>query len=267
MKTLADEIFREFREHSVSEFFRRNAAMLGYTGKIRSLTTIIHEGVTNSIDSAEEAGVLPKIFVAIKRVNQEPEHFKVIIEDNASGIPDKFIPSVFGRMLAGTKLHRHMQSLVGDEPIIVKENGEVKITTIGKLCDNYLDGEGVFDVSKLNIEVPSFDGRYRYAWREVGHFIKHKLQNEVYRIKTEYGWEIKVTGSHSLFALDENLQVRVVEAKNVRNGDYILAPLMFPEMSEKSEVNLIKYVDGKGIYLYGVPKKEFDKLRRLATFD
>lgn len=49
MKTLADELFGEFREHSVSEFFRRNAAMLGYTGKIRSLTTMVHEGVTNSV--------------------------------------------------------------------------------------------------------------------------------------------------------------------------------------------------------------------------
>lgn len=110
MKTAADELFREFRAHSVSEFFRKNAAMLGYTGKIRSLTTIVHEGVTNSIDSAEEAGVLPKIFVAIKRVNDSSEHFKVVIEDNASGIPREYIPDVFGKMLAGTKLHRHMQS-------------------------------------------------------------------------------------------------------------------------------------------------------------
>jgi DNA topoisomerase-6 subunit B len=110
MKTLADELFAEFKEHSVSEFFRRNAAMLGYTGKIRSLTTIVHEGVTNSIDAAEEAGILPKVDVMIKRVNDEQEHLKVIIEDNASGIPEKFIPDVFGKMLAGTKLHRHQQA-------------------------------------------------------------------------------------------------------------------------------------------------------------
>jgi len=110
MKTLADELFAEFREHSVSEFFRRNAAMLGYTGKIRSLTTIVHEGVTNSIDACEEAGIMPKVNVTIKKINDDPEHLKVIIEDNASGIPEKFIPDVFGKMLAGTKLHRHQQS-------------------------------------------------------------------------------------------------------------------------------------------------------------
>lgn len=109
MKTVADELFGEFREHSVSEFFRRNAAMLGYTGKIRSLTTIVHEGVTNSIDSAEASGIMPRISVTIKRVNDEPEHFRVIMEDNASGIPEQFISDVFGKMLAGTKLHQAMQ--------------------------------------------------------------------------------------------------------------------------------------------------------------
>ncbi|MFH1821833.1 MAG: DNA topoisomerase VI subunit B [Methanobacteriota archaeon] len=109
MKTLADELFGEFREHSVSEFFRRNAAMLGYTGKIRSLTTIVHEGVTNSIDASEDAGILPRVSVIIKKVNDEPDHFKVIFEDNASGIPEQYIADVFGKMLAGTKLHRAMQ--------------------------------------------------------------------------------------------------------------------------------------------------------------
>ncbi|MGQ9788899.1 MAG: DNA topoisomerase VI subunit B [Candidatus Hadarchaeaceae archaeon] len=109
MKSLADDLFADFREHSVSEFFRRNAAMLGYTGKIRSLTTIVHEGVTNAIDAAEEAGILPKVVVMIKRVNDDPEHFRIIIEDNASGIPERYIPDVFGKMLAGTKLHRAMQ--------------------------------------------------------------------------------------------------------------------------------------------------------------
>lgn len=107
---LAKDIFKEFKEHSVSEFFRKNAAMLGYTGKIRSLTTVVHEGVTNAIDAAEDAGILPTVFVAIRSVDDDPNHFQVVIEDNASGIPDEYIPRVFGRMLAGTKLHRNVQN-------------------------------------------------------------------------------------------------------------------------------------------------------------
>ena len=47
----ADELFKDFKEASVTEFFRKNKAHLGYSGKVRSLTTVIHELVTNSIDA------------------------------------------------------------------------------------------------------------------------------------------------------------------------------------------------------------------------
>lgn len=107
---LAKDIFKEFKEHSVSEFFRKNKGMLGYTGKIRSLTTVIHEGVTNAIDAAEDAGVPPSVFVAIRSMDEDSNHYNIVIEDNASGIPEEFIPRVFGRMLAGTKLHRNVQN-------------------------------------------------------------------------------------------------------------------------------------------------------------
>jgi len=47
----ADELSKEFKEHSVAEFFKKNKQMLGLYGKVRSLTTIIHEYVTNSLDA------------------------------------------------------------------------------------------------------------------------------------------------------------------------------------------------------------------------
>ncbi|MHC1599155.1 MAG: DNA topoisomerase VI subunit B [Candidatus Methanofastidiosia archaeon] len=104
----ADELFKDFKAQSVSEFFKKNATMLGYTGKIRSLTTIVHEGITNALDACEEAGILPDLYVKIDELGQE--HYKVTIEDNASGIPLVYIPQVFGRMLAGSKAHRNVQS-------------------------------------------------------------------------------------------------------------------------------------------------------------
>ena len=104
----ANDIFKDFRVQSVSEFFRKNAAMLGYTGKIRSLTTLVHEGVTNALDACEDARILPEIRVEIEE--QGTESYRVSVEDNASGIPLNFIPEVFGRMLAGSKAHRNIQS-------------------------------------------------------------------------------------------------------------------------------------------------------------
>ncbi len=104
----ANQLFKEFKIQSVSEFFRRNAAMLGYTGKVRSLTTVVHEAVTNSLDACEEAGIPPYIRVELEELGKE--HYKVIVEDNGPGIPEKYITHVFGKMLAGTKAHRNIQS-------------------------------------------------------------------------------------------------------------------------------------------------------------
>ena len=98
-----EELSKQFREYSVAEFFKRNRQMLGYTGKIRSLTTIVHEAVTNSLDSAEDARILPDISVEIKELPDG--HFKVVIEDNGTGVPKKDVGKAFGKLLAGTKFH------------------------------------------------------------------------------------------------------------------------------------------------------------------
>ena len=103
----ADDIFEEFKEHSVAEFFTKNKQMLGFSGKIKSLTTIIHEYVTNSLDACEEAGILPDITVKI--TNLPNDHVLVKVTDNGPGIPLSHAGKALGMMLAGTKFHRYMQ--------------------------------------------------------------------------------------------------------------------------------------------------------------
>jgi DNA topoisomerase VI subunit B len=103
----ADDLFQDFKEVSITEFFRKNKAHLGYSGKLRSLTTIVHELVTNSLDACEEAGILPDIEMTLKQLG--PEHYMFINRDNGPGIPEKHISNVFGKMLAGTKFHRNVQ--------------------------------------------------------------------------------------------------------------------------------------------------------------
>ncbi len=107
MPTATEKIFSEFKEHSVAEFFKKNQQMLGFSGKTRSLTTIVHEYVTNSLDACEEAQILPDITVTIKEI--EKEKYKVICEDNGPGIPEKHVGKALGQMLAGTKFHRYCQ--------------------------------------------------------------------------------------------------------------------------------------------------------------
>jgi DNA topoisomerase-6 subunit B len=102
-----EEIEKQFKEYSVAEFFKKNRQMLGYTGKVRSLTTIVHEGCTNALDSCEDAKVPPDISVEIQAL--ENEHYKVIVQDNGTGVPKSRVGQAFGKLLAGTKFHQMMQ--------------------------------------------------------------------------------------------------------------------------------------------------------------
>lgn len=81
---------QEFKEYSVAEFFKKNRQMLGYSGKVRSLTTIVHEYTTNAIDSAEDAKVLPDILVEIHPVSAKVQREQIAVGDGVQqrfGIP------------------------------------------------------------------------------------------------------------------------------------------------------------------------------------
>ncbi|MFP3279163.1 MAG: DNA topoisomerase VI subunit B [Candidatus Micrarchaeota archaeon] len=107
MESIADELFKEFKENSIAEFFRKNRQMLGYAGKVRSLTTIVHEYVTNSLDATEEAGILPEIRVEVKEMGEDK--YSVLVRDNGHGIPKNIVGKALASILSGTKFHRYMQ--------------------------------------------------------------------------------------------------------------------------------------------------------------
>jgi DNA topoisomerase-6 subunit B len=101
------DIFGEFREYSVAEFFKKNRQMLGFSGKVRSLTTIVHEYVTNSLDACDEAKILPEIEVWVAEEGEE--RYRVKARDNGPGIPEKLLASALATMLSGTKFNRYVQ--------------------------------------------------------------------------------------------------------------------------------------------------------------
>jgi DNA topoisomerase-6 subunit B len=103
----ADELAKEFREHSVAEFFKKNKQMLGLSGKTKALTTIVHEYVTNSLDACENANILPDIDVQITELGDE--YYEITSTDNGPGLTKETVGKAFGQLLAGTKFHRLMQ--------------------------------------------------------------------------------------------------------------------------------------------------------------
>jgi DNA topoisomerase-6 subunit B len=66
----ADEMAGEQREISVSEFFVKNRHLLGFDNPLKALLTTVKEGVDNALDACEQGGILPEVFVEIRRVGE-----------------------------------------------------------------------------------------------------------------------------------------------------------------------------------------------------
>jgi len=99
---IAEELALHQKAISVAEFFEKNRQILGFDSLPRALITCIKEAVDNSLDACEDAGILPDIFVQIKR-SGEDNYYQVIVEDNGPGIVAGEIPKVFAKLLYGSR--------------------------------------------------------------------------------------------------------------------------------------------------------------------
>ena len=117
------------RDISISEFFTKNRHLLGFDNPQKSLLTAVKEAVDNALDACEEAGILPELRVAITELAED--RFRVRVEDNGPGIVRQQIPSIFGKLLYGSKFHRFRQSR-GQQGIGISAAGMYGQLTTGK---------------------------------------------------------------------------------------------------------------------------------------
>jgi DNA topoisomerase VI subunit B len=262
----AAELATKQREISVSEFFTKNRHLLGFDSPAKALLTTVKEMVDNSFDACEEAGILPDVTVSIFELS-DTRH-RVVVEDNGPGILRNQIPKVFGQLLYGSKFHRLRQSLTADQRVLIERRGVVERVPIGDLADEVMaPGEEARSVVDRGWRVPAFDPQTRqYSWQPVEQIIRHRRENEVFEITTEYGKRVRVTGCHSLFACRPGtLEPYPVEARSLRPGDAIIAPRRLPEPARVTKINLLEYIAEESLarrwaFVYGLP---FDLLRRL----
>ena len=125
---LADELAKQQRSISVAEFFEKNKHLLGFDSPTRGVITTIKEAVDNSLDACEEAQVLPDIFISIRKVSNEV--FRIIVEDNGSGIPKDIIDKVFEPFFRGD-ISRNTEGaglgLTLSKKIVENHNGTISI--------------------------------------------------------------------------------------------------------------------------------------------
>jgi len=107
-ESVAEKMAKDMKEISIAEFFEKNRHLLGYENPAKSLLTVVKEGLDNSLDACDEAGILPNIFISVKQVGID--RFHVVVEDNGPGVVEAKVPFAFGKFLFGSKFHRLRQS-------------------------------------------------------------------------------------------------------------------------------------------------------------
>ena len=125
----AESMAQAQKSISVSEFFAKNRHLLGFDNPRKALLTTVKEAVDNSLDACEEAGILPKVEIWIEQLSET--HFKVTVLDNGPGIVRTQIPSIFGRLLYGSKFHRLRMSR-GQQGIGISAAGMYGLLTTGQ---------------------------------------------------------------------------------------------------------------------------------------
>jgi DNA topoisomerase-6 subunit B len=124
----AESMAHKQRDISVSEFFAKNRHLLGFDNPAKALLTTVKELVDNSLDAADEAHIPADIEVRIDELAED--RFLVICTDNGPGIVARNVPSVFGKLLYGSKFHRLKMSR-GQQGIGVSAAGMYGLLTTG----------------------------------------------------------------------------------------------------------------------------------------
>lgn len=158
-----------------------------------------------------------------------------------------------------------------ETPIIIKENGLIRIVEIGKFVDeiieksknviNFPDGSQYCRIDGDNYEVLAFDENLSVNFRRLTGVYRHPSPERLIRIHLLGNRFVDVTECHSVFRLKDG-KVESVPTREIKVGDYLAVPRKLVENDAIKEINLIEEIlklpeeETSEIYVTGLSKKK-----------
>jgi DNA topoisomerase-6 subunit B len=84
LASIAHELAKNQKEISVSEFFEKNKQILGFDSLTWALITSVKEAVDNSLDTCEDASILPDLTIKLEKTDNT--EYVLTVEDNGPWI-------------------------------------------------------------------------------------------------------------------------------------------------------------------------------------
>ena len=142
-------------------------------------------------------------------------------------------------------------SIGKDEYILIKEGNTVKPIKIGEFVDSIVKAskkietipnitEGIKVKVNNQIKIATFDDNYKQGFTNLKQVIRHKV-NSIYKIDAEYGYEIKCTGSHSIFVYKKG-KIFPKKVSEIKIGETIPVSIRLPSSNcmDNKTINLLQ---------------------------
>ena len=122
-------------------------------------------------------------------------------------------------------------SVTTDEKLLFKIKNKIRIIEAGTFVDSLMELKGsvklnehseVLPLNDLEIYVPSLNQEEKIEWKRVSECSRHKHTNNIIKIKTASGREIKATDNHS-FVTRTNNSVIEIKGSDLKIGNRIPA--------------------------------------------
>ncbi|MBI4210940.1 MAG: DNA topoisomerase VI subunit B [Candidatus Diapherotrites archaeon] len=249
----AEEIAKEFKEHSVAEFFKKNMQMLGLTGKIKTLTTIVHEYCTNSVTGDTPTVTRKDGEVMIEKIGtligslMENNGFEYSQKNEAESLRDfqKFEVLCFDKQTNNLKfkevqsIHRHKMGL-GEKIFRIKtvggrtveatrhhglfslRNGKIVETKAGELnVGDYLVAPRKPWIEETRKEINILEHSLKLSNSELGEFSIYGVKDLLYenkelkdKIKSQLGTKEKNLDFYRNYMKCDRLPLRLLKVLN-----------------------------------------------------
>lgn len=138
-------------------------------------------------------------------------------------LPDDLVGRLEGKSSLGRLGLLIHSSLPADEPILVRENGQVRLAQIGDIVRR-----------RARVEVVSFDPEtFEVGYYPVTNWFE-ELPDRIYEVELASGRRVHVTAGHNLFTLDASGRLARIPTAELRPGMHVAIPRTIPPGGSKA---------------------------------